>query len=121
MIQILGETENNLVATKAIEKLTKTDYNKILPVLVDKLKQHEKIRWYFEMEDFKGWELKAFWEDVKFDMHHANDFEKIAMVGEKRWQEWMAKAMKPFTSAEIKYFDLDDKDAAMNWIKSNNN
>ena len=118
MLQILEQSEGNVIATKATGKLTKTDYDKLLPVLHERLRQYKKLRWYFEMENFEGWELKAFWEDVKFDAQHANDFEKIAMVGEKKWQEWMTDLMKPFTSAEIKYFDLSQTHEAMRWIKS---
>ena len=45
------------------------------------------------------------------------DFEKIAMVGEKKWQEWMTEIMKPFTSAEIKYFSTEERDDARKWIE----
>jgi predicted transposase YbfD/YdcC len=117
MIQILEQTENNVIATKATKKLTTTDYEKLLPILKDRLKQYEKIRWYFEMENFQGWELKAFWEDVKFDAKHANDFEKIAMVGDKQWEKWMTDLMKPFTPAEIKFFELAEREKALTWIK----
>lgn len=117
MLQILGQTEENVIATKAIKKLTKSDYSTLLPILVSRLQTYKKIRWYFEMEDFQGWELKAFWQDVKFDMRHANDFEKIAMVGEKKWQEWMTDFMKPFTVAEIKFFEMKERDTALEWIK----
>ncbi len=116
MLQLLDFTQKNIIATKATGKLTEMDYGKLLPVLFNKMKDYGKVRWYFEMENFDGWELKALWEDVKFDIKHANDFEKIAMVGEKKWQEWMADAMKIFTSAEIKYFDLIEKEEAKKWI-----
>lgn len=118
MIQILAETQGNLICTKATEKLTRKDYDKLLPLLINVLKQYEKIRWYFEMEDFKGWELKALWEDVKFDIQHANDFEKIAMVGEKKWQQWMTGMMKLFTKAEVKFFEFTERNIALEWIKS---
>lgn len=117
MIQILEQTEGNIIATKATAKLTQRDYEKILPVLNDKLNKYPKIRWYFEMEDFEGWELKAFWEDVKFDAKHAADFDKVAMVGEKKWEEWMADLMKPFTAAEVKYFDAVQREEAIKWIE----
>lgn len=118
MIQILEQTEGNVIATKAIEKLATSDYNILLPILINRLGNYNKLRWFFEMENFKGWELKAFWEDAKFDLKHANDFEKIAMVGEKTWQKWMAIFMRPFTNAEIKYFDSEERDTALAWIKS---
>lgn len=116
MIQILKQTDDRVIATKATKKLTENDYNQLLPLLKDKLTQYQKIRWYFEMEDFDGWELKAFWEDVKFDAKHRNDFDKVAMVGEKKWEKLMTDLMRPFTSAEVKYFDISEKDVAMHWI-----
>ncbi len=118
MIEILKESEGNTIATRASGKLTKTDYDQLLPLLYERLKQYEKLRWYFEMENFEGWELTAFWEDVKFDIKHAGDFEKVAMVGGKQWEKWMTDLMKPFTAVEIKYFDLDQREDALIWIKS---
>lgn len=118
MIEILNQTSGNVIATIAREKLTETDYNKLLPLLNNIIKQHKKIRWYFEMENFDGWKMKALWEDVKFDVRHLNDFSKIAMVGEKKWEKVMTDLMKPFTSAEVKYFDSSQKPEAMQWIKN---
>ena len=118
MIQILKEAEGNLITTRAIGKLVEQDYNKLLPLLNQRVEKFEKLRWYFEMEDFEGWTFEAFWKDVKFDSKHLNDFEKIAMVGDKKWEKIMTDLMKPFTSAEVAYFDITQKDEALKWIKN---
>lgn len=55
---------------------------------------------------------------MRFDIQHANDFEKIAMVGEKNWQKWMTNLMKPFTNAEINFFEPGERAAALEWIKT---
>ena len=117
MLQILEQTEGNLIATRATVNLTEADYDKILPLLNNIVEKHQKIRWYFEMEDFEGWKPKAFWEDLKFDVQHANDFEKVAMVGDKKWEEWMTGLMKPFTSAEVKFFEINHRTKAQKWIE----
>ncbi|MDT0687378.1 STAS/SEC14 domain-containing protein [Salegentibacter sp. F188] len=117
MLQILGQTEGNLIATRATENLTEADYDKLLPLLNNIVEKYKKIRWYFEMEGFEGWTPKAFWKDLKFDVQHANDFEKVAMIGDKKWEKWMTDLMKPFTSAEVKFFDLEEKEIAKKWIK----
>lgn len=116
MIEILDETKGKLVATRATGKLTKEDYDKILPVLEVKEDKYEKISWYFEMNDFKGWDMQAAWKDLKFDVKYANQLEKIAMVGAKDWEEKLSQVMKPFTSAEIKFFKPGDKEEAKRWI-----
>lgn len=118
MIQILEETDGNVVATRATGKLEKSDYDIILPVLKEKEKEYEKISWYFEMQDFEGWDLNAAWKDLKFDVKHANQLEKVAMVGAKDWEEKLTGLMKPFTSADIRFFDSNEKEKAKNWIRN---
>ncbi|SDR69607.1 SpoIIAA-like [Gillisia sp. Hel1_33_143] len=118
MLQILELTKNNIIATRAEGKLTDMDIEKIHPLIHAILDRKMKVRWYFEMENFTGWNLPGLWEDLKMDTAHANDYEKIAMVGEKKWQDWITQFMKPFTNAEIKYFNMDQKEEAKSWIES---
>lgn len=33
----------------------------------------------------------------------------------QKWEEWMAKLCKPFTTAKIRYYDTDQRDIAMRW------
>ncbi|MCC4227458.1 MULTISPECIES: SpoIIAA family protein [Flavobacteriaceae] len=117
MLQIIELQGKNIVATKASGKLDKKDIEKIHPLIHAILDKGMKVRWYFEMEEFTGWDFPGLWEDLKMDTAHAKDYEKIAMVGNKKWQDWITQFMKPFTNAEIKYFDLEEKEIAKEWIK----
>ena len=119
MLQIIELTKNNLIATKASGKLRKEDIEKIHPLIHAILDRGMKVRWYFEMDNLTGWDLPGLWEDLKMDTAHAKDYEKIAMVGDKKWQEWITLFMKPFTNAEIKYFNIDQKEDAKKWIEYN--
>lgn len=118
MVRIEREKSGNLVKTFVSDKLTQEDYDKILPALQQTVNEWDSVRWYFEMRDFSGWEPGAALKDLKFDVEHANEMQKIAMVGTKKWQEWLTAAMKPFTSAQVRYFDLPDREEALLWIKS---
>jgi hypothetical protein len=80
------------------------------------IKDHGKLRLLFDMRDFHGWTVAALWEDTKFDLKHFRDIKKLAMIGEKKWQQWMSTFCKPFTSAEIRYFSHDDVEKARAWI-----
>ena len=42
--------------------------------------------------------------------------DKIAMIGEKDWERWMAMICKPFTMSKIKYFDAGQEDEARAWL-----
>ncbi len=99
-------------------KLAKEDYGQFVPVVERLVKQHGKIRLLMEMHDFHGWTAGALWEDIKFDARHFKDIERVAMVGEARWQHGMAVFCKPFTAAKVRYFDHTAMDQARAWLLS---
>jgi hypothetical protein len=117
MIEKLTQSEGNILGYRLSGKLHDEDYDRWVPELEAAMAAHGKIRLLAEFHDFHGWDAKALWDDIKFDAKHASDFERIAMIGEKKWEEWMAKVCKPFTSAKIKYFDASERDAAWAWVQ----
>ncbi|MGH1434915.1 MAG: STAS/SEC14 domain-containing protein [Lewinella sp.] len=118
MLNIHHEPNTNILMTTAVNKLSQDDYDRFIPLAESIIEEHGKLRWYFEMEDFDGWTLEALWSDAKFDFKHHDDFEKIAMVGRKDWMDWMTQLMKPFTSADIRFFELEAQAEARKWIKA---
>ena len=117
MYQQLQESEGPLVALKLSATLTEEDYRGIVPLLESKIAEHGKIALVWELIDFSGWTAKGLWADTKFDLKHRNDFTRIAIVGEKKWHETMTQLMKPFTSAEVRFFDGNEREAAILWVQ----
>jgi len=70
-----------------------------------------------QFEDFHGWDLHAMWDDFQFGVKHYSDLERIAIVGDRKWEEWMAKLCKPFSKASVNYFDVSQTDAAWAWLR----
>lgn len=97
-------------------KLTEQDYEQLGPQIEDLIRRHGKLRLLCDMHDFHGWTFGGLWEDVKFDIRHFDDVERLALVGETRWQEGMAAFCKPFTSAKIRYFERFELDEARKWL-----
>ncbi|MBP8113726.1 MAG: STAS/SEC14 domain-containing protein [Chitinophagaceae bacterium] len=123
MLQVLSFTQKNIIATKANDLLGINDYEKIHPLIHNIINTGKKVRWYFEMDDCLISNAAGFWEDgiievnyVNLKFTHSDDIEKIAIVGVKKWEEWMRSVMKPFAKARVKYFDLADKEQAKEWI-----
>lgn len=100
-------------------KLSADDYHQFVPVAERLIQQSGKIRILFAMQDFHGWEAGALWQDIKFDVKHFKDIERLAMVGDRKWEAGMAHFCKPFTTAKIKYFDVAQLDAARAWLADN--
>ena len=117
MFQFLPENNADLVAIKTTKKLNKTDLDVLLPYIEATIKQYGKVKFLWEMDAFEGWEPMSFLRDQWFDIKHANDFRKIAIIGEKNWEKNLADIMKLFTKAQLKYFGIHQKQEAINWIQ----
>ena len=74
------------------------------------------MRLLAHFEDFHGWDLHSLWDDIKFATTHCTKIECIALVGDKRWEQGMAKVCKPFTMARLRYFDQSEVEAAKAWL-----
>jgi hypothetical protein len=118
MLTLNEEAGGKILKVKASGKLTKEDYQRFVPDVERLIKDHGKIRILLEMHDFHGWEVSALWEDIKFDLKHFGDIERLAMVGDSKWEKGMAAFCKPFTKAKIQYFDSSKADEARAWIGS---
>lgn len=119
MLDVLPESESNLLILHATGKLTDDDYQEVLiPRLEAIIEAHGKARVLIEMsEDFEGWELGAAWEDAKLGVRHRKDFEKMAVVGAPEWVDWGAKIGAQLMSGELRTYDEDDFDDALDWIQ----
>ncbi len=117
MIHSINLEKENLIATTLEGKISKSDVEKIHSRIHEILKKNQKIDFYFEMHDFQGYEFEGLWEDLKVDISHLSDYGKMAFVGDKKWQEWTAKATNFFTSSEVKFFELKDKEEAKKWVR----
>lgn len=117
-VEVQDVADDKIVEVKLSGKLTKEDYGHFVPVIEEAIQKNVKVRMLVIMQDFHGWTAGALWEDVKFDWHHFRDIERLALVGEKRWEAGMAVFCKPFTTATVKYFDHTDTEEARHWISA---
>ena len=116
-IELKEKRGGGLLEVHASGKLTMEDYEGFIPAVELLIKQYGKIDILFEMSDFHGWETGAMWKDTKFAFRHFSDIGRLAVVGEKKWQEWMTIACRPFTRAAIRYFDLANVGDALAWLE----
>ena len=118
MHQILEESEDNVAVIRVSGTLQKEDYQDILQYLKQRIDQFGDICILFEMKDFEGWKPKALWEDVKFDVKYNRAMKRAAMVGDKKWEEWLTKLAAPFAHAEVKYFEMAQREEALKWVRA---
>lgn len=98
-------------------QLTHNDYQLFIPVVEKALKEAKalEVDLLVDMTAFKGWaELSAMVDDAKFGIKHLNDFDKAAIIGNKKWEEVAIKTWDFLTKSKVKYFKSRDK--ALKWL-----
>jgi hypothetical protein len=68
------------------------------------------------MVDFHGWQAMALWDDLKFSLTHLMQIDRLAMVGNKLWEEGLANFCAPFTHADVRFFDPTQYAEARAWL-----
>ena len=115
-IKLNEETGGKVLVVHVSGKLVKADYEHFVPEFERLIRQHGKLSVLFDMTGFHGWEVAAMWEDTKFAIKHFADIDRMAVVGEKMWQQGMATFCKPFTKATVRYFDHPQAAEAGKWL-----
>lgn len=118
MIKLTHDPASPLLTVELSGKLHDADYQEFVPAVDAAVARHGKVRLLVQLHDFHGWDLHALWDDTKFAATHCTAIERLALVGERRWEAWMAKICKPFTMATVKYFDAADLAAAQAWVSA---
>ena len=104
------------LSLKAVGTLTHEDYETITPMIdsaLDAVKEPH-VNVFIDGTELDGWELRAAWDDFKIGLKHGNEFAKIAIYGNKRWQEMTVKVGAWFMTGEIQYFEAEED--ALRWL-----
>jgi len=69
---------------------------------------------------FPGWaDFAAFLSHLKFVKGHQSKIEKVAAVSDGGFLRIIPNVASHFVKAEIKHFNFDDKDKALEWLVTN--
>jgi len=117
MIERLSRSSGQVLGFKLSGKLHDADYQTFVPAVDAAIGEHGKVRLLAWFHDFQGWDTRALWDDIKFSTTHCAKVDRIALVGEKAWEQWMAVVCKPFTMASVKYFEAAQVDDAWKWLE----
>jgi hypothetical protein len=114
----LRQDETGLTRIDVSGRLEHSDYERVLPEL-EALLEHGKARVLLELHDFKGFSPAALIDELKFDIKHRKDFERVAVVSDSAFQELGIRMVRPFFAGPVKIFDSTERSAAEEWVRQN--
>ncbi|MCG6880413.1 MAG: STAS/SEC14 domain-containing protein [Deltaproteobacteria bacterium] len=85
--------------------------------LEKKIKSHGKISVFLELENYPAADsAESLYEDMKLLKLHADDIERLAVVGDRVWQETWVAIFGLFSGMETAYFDRSEEEKAVEWV-----
>ena len=83
----------------------------------DVIDRNGKVRILCLAENFGGWEKSEDWGDVSFQAKYDPFIEKIAIVGDRKWEELtLVFTSKGIRRIPIEYFAPDELSKARKWL-----
>jgi hypothetical protein len=116
-IQLEESPAGKIVTLTFRERLRKEDFEEFVPKIEGLMRDGSKIRLLVELQDFKGWTAGALWQDTKFAARHFNDIDRLAVVGDLKWEKGVKVFVKPFTGASVQYFHENEAHRARQWVR----
>ncbi len=115
----LNRTEGLLIV-KPSGPLEATDFEKLVQEVDPYIEENGKLNGLMVYaESFPGWDnFAAFLSHIKFVKNHHQKIKKIAAVTSSGFLSIMPQVANHFVQAEVRHFDYDDKDTALNWLKA---
>ncbi len=120
MIQVMPGSAGKVLALRATGKLTVGDYrNTLAPTVRTLLDRFGTLKVLFLLDEpFGGWTLGAAWTNTVFDVKHRNHFDRVAVVGAPRWEQWCVNvAASLLMSGELRTYDRQRLDDAWRWLR----
>lgn len=117
-LEVQSNNADAIIRVTATGRLIAEDFDTFIPEIDRLVEERGKIRILFQLKEFHGWTPGAAWEDMKFGLTHTAGIERLAMVGDARWEKGLAALFRPFTRAEIRYFDQGNVADARAWLAS---
>lgn len=97
-------------------EVTKSDYDRVRPVLDEFIAEQGDVRLLVEVRDLGDVGLQAIGEDLELTTRHLGDFEKIAFVSDADWQRSLTAMVAPVSPADVRGFERTERAAAAAWL-----
>ncbi len=114
----ITEESNDIVTIEASGKLTREDYDRVIPALEQKIASQGTINAMIKLDNFQGISFEALRKELSFDTKNYDNFKRVAIVSESSAAK-VGELFGKLFSVEVKQFDEDESATARQWLATN--
>ena len=98
-------------------KITVEDYIAAVEPMQAFIDRHGTVKFIEIIESFSGVDSLVLWPGIKFDWKNISKISHVAVVSDLGWVGPMSKAAGALISSDVRFFEMDDLEAARAWVK----
>ncbi|MFP4698505.1 MAG: STAS/SEC14 domain-containing protein [Eubacteriales bacterium] len=115
MITIKTNEKPSIIEVEIEGKVKENDIKEFENYFKQKRKSQDEINLLMSIKEI-GYSFNGLIEDFKFESKYWNEFNRIAILSDKKWLEFVSKIADSLPNVEVKHFDYDEKEKAINWF-----
>ena len=116
MFERMNRSSESALAFRISRPLSREEVKTITDELEGTITARGKIRILLDLQAFPYEDLGALWEDLKFDVKHAKDLERLALVGAGEMENWATRIFGVLTFTRCRCFDEGHVEDAWQWL-----
>ncbi len=117
MIKELKESTDELLALEFEGRIDENDYKQIHTMVEKVTANTGDPLLLLDVHDLEGITPAALCERIR-DQDDFNQFAKVAMVGDKAWQEMIVKVFGTLMKPAARFFEPEERQQALQWLKN---
>jgi len=117
MYQKLEPSGGRVLGYELGDELTESELEKILAEMEQVIIEEGSVRLLLHVPDYPSIDLDMLDEDIGFWLHHGDDVERYAIVGDSDLIGWVVELEDRLTGTDLEYFEEDEFDEAWAWVR----
>ena len=116
---VMPETDDRVICMQVDKPISKEGYrDNFMPRLRAMMDLHGEIRILVYFKQYDGWEEQAAGFDIETSVQYGKYVKKLAFVNPPEKMIFSYKSREPMIHGEMEYFDEEDLNKAIKWVKS---
>jgi hypothetical protein len=118
MLEKLSDVPEGIVGVKAVGKVTREDYEKVIePLLEGARREGRRLRFLYQIgPELEGFTPGAAWEDAKLGLRSLRSLAGCAVVTDRDWIREGTRIAGFFLPCPVQVFSTGDREKAIEWL-----
>ena len=120
MFEHIKEIQGNVVAIKITGEITAKEHDQLDNLLRASIARYKRIRILLVIKHYTSFNsAEALFEDLRMVKKHAEQIDRMAVVGDRAWKGTWVGLFGLFGGIETDYFGMEQTGTAYEWVTQN--